>query len=59
VMNKNLVSKLTIRDFQKFEVKLVSLSDTISSSMPCSLNMSFMKMSSIFIALQVDLTGMK
>jgi hypothetical protein len=59
VLNNNLVSKTTIRDFQKFELNLVSLSDTTSLGMPCSLNISFMKMLEISIASQVELTGMK
>jgi hypothetical protein len=59
MLNSNFVSRPTIRDFQKFEVNLVSRSDTISLGMPCSLNIYFMKMLAISMALQVDLTGMK
>jgi hypothetical protein len=59
VLNNNLVSKSTIRDFQKFEVNLVSLSDTISLGIPCNLNISFMNTLEISIALQVELIGMK
>jgi hypothetical protein len=59
VLNSYLVSRPTIKDFQKLEVKFVSLSDTISLGIPCSLNISFMNMLVISIALQVDLTGIK
>ena len=59
MLNNNLVSKLAIMDFQKFEVNLVSLSDTISLGIPCSMTISFMKMLAISIALQFDLTEMK
>jgi hypothetical protein len=59
VLNSNLVSRPTIKDFQKLEVNFVSLSDTISLGIPCSLNISFMNMLAISIALQVNLTGIK
>jgi hypothetical protein len=59
VLNSNLVSRPTIKDFQKLEVNFVSLSDTISLGIPCSLNISFMNMLAISIALQVDLTEIK
>jgi hypothetical protein len=58
VLNNNLVSKPTIKDFQKLEVNFVSLSDIVSLGMPCSLNISFMKMLAISIALQIDLIKM-
>jgi hypothetical protein len=59
VLNSNLVSGPTIKDFQKLEVNFMSLSDTISLGIPCSLNISFMNMLATPIALQVDLTGIK
>jgi len=59
VLNSNLVSRLTIKDFQKLEVNFVSLSDTISLGIPCSLNISFMNMLAISISIQVNLLGIK
>jgi hypothetical protein len=59
VLNNNLVSRPTIKDFQKLEVNFVSLSDMISLGIPYSLNISFMNMLAISITLQVDLTGIK
>ena len=59
MLNSNLVSRPTIKDFQKLEVNFVSLSDMISLGIPCSLNISFMNMLAISIALQVNLTGIK
>jgi hypothetical protein len=59
VLNSNLVSRPTIKDFQKLEVNCVSLSNMISLGIPCSLNISFMNILAISIALQVDLTGIK
>jgi hypothetical protein len=59
VLNSNLVSRPTIKDFQKLEVNFVSLSETISLGIPCSLNISFMNMLVTSIALQVELTRIK
>jgi hypothetical protein len=59
VLNNNLVSKPTNKDFQKIEVNFLSLSDIISLGMPCSLNIYFMKILAISISLQVELMGMK
>jgi hypothetical protein len=50
MLNKNLVSKPAISDLQKLEVNFVSLSDTISFGIPCSLNTSFMNTWAISIA---------
>ena len=59
MLNSNLVYRPTIKDFQKLEVNFMSLSDTISLGIPCSLNISFMNMLAISIALQVHLMGIK
>jgi hypothetical protein len=59
MLNYNLVSRAAIKDFQKLEVNFVSLSDTISSGIPCSLNNSFMNTLAMSTALQVELTGIK
>jgi hypothetical protein len=59
VIKSNFVTKPTNKDFQKLEVNFVSLLDIISLGMLCSLHISFTKMLTIFIALQVDLTGIK
>ena len=59
MLNSRMVSRPTIKDFQKLEVNFMSLSDTIFLGIPCSLNISFMNMLAISIALQVDLTGIK
>jgi hypothetical protein len=59
MLNNNLVSRPTIKDFQKLEVNFVSLSGTVSLSIPCSLNISFMNMLEISISLQVNLTRIK
>jgi hypothetical protein len=57
VLKNNLVSRPSINDFQKLEVNFMSLSDTIFLGIPCSLNISFMNMLAISIALQVNLMG--
>jgi hypothetical protein len=59
VLNNNLVSKPTIKDFHKLEVNFVSLLDMISLGMSCNQNISFMKILEISISLQVDLMGTK
>jgi hypothetical protein len=59
MLNSNLVYKPTIKDFQKLEVNFVSLSDTISLGIPCSLNISFMNTLAMSITLQVELMGIK
>jgi hypothetical protein len=57
MLNSNLVSRPTIKDFQKLEVNFVSLSYTISLGIPCSINISFMNMLVMSISLQVHLMG--
>jgi hypothetical protein len=59
MLNRNLVSKPTNKDFQNIEVNFISMSDMISLGMQCRLHIYFMKILAISIALQFDLTGMK
>jgi hypothetical protein len=44
---------------QNFEVKLESLSDTIVLGIPCNLTIYHMYISTIFVSLYVDFTGIK
>jgi hypothetical protein len=45
--------------FQKLEVNLEYLSDTIALGTPCSLEIYFMQISAMLATLQVILTGIK
>ena len=45
--------------FQKVDVNFTSLSEITILGIPCSLKISFMNISAMFIALKVDFTGIK
>ena len=55
----SFVPKYANKPFQKFEVNLTSLSETIAFGNPCNLKISFMKIFAMSLVLCVDFTGIK